>query len=155
MVSDVKKLIELAEKKLNYLNAMLQLNNQLNIAINSQKLDDIKNILEEKQDIIASIDEIDSEFLPMYNLYKKVNRIDSIFNTPNNSAEKSVLKGILIDIKGTLEKIKEVEDKNLEDINCAFKNLEEKIDDLSKGKKGYIEYLKYYTPGSYFVDKKR
>lgn len=155
MVSDVKKLIELAEKKLNYLNEMLQLNNQLNIAINSQKLDDIKNILEKKQNIIASIDEIDSEFLPMYNLYKKVNRIDSIFNTPNNSAEKSVLKGILIDIKGTLEKIKEVEDKNLEDINCAFKNLEEKIDDLSKGKKGYIEYLKYYTPGSYFVDKKR
>ncbi|AFK87653.1 MULTISPECIES: flagellar export chaperone FlgN [Thermoanaerobacterium] len=155
MVSDVKKLIELAEKKLNYLNEMLQLNNQLNIAINSQKLDDIKTILEKKQNIIASIDEIDSEFLPMYNLYKKVNRIDSIFNTPNNSAEKSVLKGILIDIKGTLEKIKEVEDKNLEDINCAFKNLEEKIDDLSKGKKGYIEYLKYYTPGSYFVDKKR
>ncbi len=134
---------------------MLQLNNQLNIAINSQKLDDIKNILEKKQDIIASIDEIDSEFLPMYNLYKKVNRIDSIFNTPNNSTDKSVLKGILIDIKGTLEKIKEVEDKNLDDINCAFKNLEEKIDDLSKGKKGYIEYLKYYTPGSYFVDKKR
>ncbi|MEG6566782.1 flagellar export chaperone FlgN [Thermoanaerobacterium saccharolyticum] len=155
MVSDVKKLIELAEKKLNYLNEMLQLNNQLNIAINSQKLDDIKNILEKKQDIIASIDEIDSEFLPMYNLYKKVNRIDSIFNTPNNSTDKSVLKGILIDIKGTLEKIKEVEDKNLDDINCAFKNLEEKIDDLSKGKKGYIEYLKYYTPGSYFVDKKR
>ncbi|MDE4542526.1 flagellar export chaperone FlgN [Thermoanaerobacterium sp. R66] len=155
MVSDIKKLIELAEKKLNYLNEMLQLNNQLNIAINSQKLDDIKNILEKKQDIIASIDEIDSEFLPMYNLYKKVNRIDSIFNTPNNSADKSVLKGILIDIKGTLEKIKEVEDKNLEDINCAFKNLEEKINDVAKGKKGYIEYLKYYTPGSYFVDKKR
>ncbi|MDI3311026.1 MAG: flagellar export chaperone FlgN [Thermoanaerobacterium sp.] len=155
MVSDVKKLIELAEKKLNHLNEMLQLNNQLNIAINSQRLDDIKNILERKQDIITSIDEIDSEFLPMYNLYKKVNRIDSIFNTPNNSAEKSVLKGILIDIKGTLEKIKEVEDKNLEDIKSAFKNLEEKINDVSKGKKGYIEYLKYYTPGSYFVDKKR
>ncbi|AEF17884.1 hypothetical protein Thexy_1865 [Thermoanaerobacterium xylanolyticum LX-11] len=155
MVSDVKKLIELAEKKLNYLNEMLKLNNQLNIAINSQKLDDIKNILEKKQNIIESIDEIDSEFLPMYNLYKKVNRIDSIFNTPSNSADKSVLKGILIDIKGTLEKIKEVEDKNLEDINCAFKNLEEKISDISKGKKGYIEYLKYYTPGSYFVDKKR
>ncbi|WP_434639800.1 flagellar export chaperone FlgN [Thermoanaerobacterium thermosaccharolyticum] len=155
MISDVKKLIELAEDKLKYLNDMLLLNNELNKAINSQNLDDIKSILGRKQDIINNIDKIDKEFLPMYNLYKKVNRIDSIFNTPNNNAEKSVLKGILIEIRSTLERIKDVEDKNIEDINSAFKNLEDKLSDLSKGKKGYIEYLKYYTPGSYFVDKKR
>ncbi|SNX53109.1 flagellar export chaperone FlgN [Thermoanaerobacterium sp. RBIITD] len=155
MISDVKRLIELAEDKLKFLETLLILNDDLNTAINSQNLDDIKNLLIKKQGIIDNIDKIDTDFIPMYNLYKKVNKIDSIFNTSNNNTDKSKLKGILIDIKSTLSKIKEKDDKNMEDINKTFKKVESKLNELSKGKNGYIEYVKYYSPDSYFVDKKR
>lgn len=156
MKIDIGKLIQLSEQKLRLLNDILVINDKLNIAINSKNLDDIKNLLFKKQSIINNINNIDTMFIPRYKLYKKVNKLDSIFDIDKGeNIEKSKLKGKLIDIKSVLLKIKDKDDENLRDLSIFLKKTETNINDIKNSKKVYIEYIKYYSPDSYFMDKKR
>jgi hypothetical protein len=157
MSYEIKTLIEVAHNKLNLLKMLLELSEKLGSAISSQNLDDIKKILSEKQRIIERVDMLDVNFVPAYNSFKKEKNIDSIFDVVfnNPSSDISRLKGVLIDIKSIMDKIKEKDDKNIEAINIAYKKAETKLVELSNQKSGYIEYMKYYSPESYFVDKKR
>ena len=54
-----------------------------------------------------------------------------------------------------MDKIKEKDDKNIEALNTVYKKVETKLVELSNQNSGYIEYMRYYSPESYFVDKKR
>lgn len=157
MQTDLKKLIKIAKKKDKLLYALYEITEKTGIAINSNNLDELKNLLTSKQKIIEDIDKLDMDFLPLYNEFKKENEVDSIFSMVDEAAPQDVniLKGILIEIKALLEKVKEQDDKNIKDINLVFMKVENKLDELSKTKNGYIEYMKYYTPDSYFINKKR
>lgn len=157
MQTDLKKLINIAEEKLEMLHALYEVTVKIGTAISSNNLDELKNMLEAKQKIIENIDKLDLDFLPLYNDFKKENRVSSIFDIVNEgiSQNVSILKGIFIKIKSLLEKIKEKDDKNTHDISLMLMKTENKLDELSKSKIGYLEYMKYYTPNSYFIDKKR
>lgn len=157
MQTDLKKLINMAEKKAEMLHALYEVTEKIGVVINSNNLDELKSMLNAKQKIIENIDKLDSDFLPMYNEFKKEKRVGSIFDIKNEgiSQDVSILKGIFIKTRALLEKIKEKDDKNIQDINLMFVKVENKLDELSRAKNGYVEYMKYYTPNSYFIDKKR
>ncbi|NNG67714.1 flagellar export chaperone FlgN [Caldanaerobacter subterraneus] len=156
MENILKKLIDLTNKKIENLKQLYDLTEKIGVAITSNDLEELKKLLVSKQQIIESINEIDKDFIPLYNAFKKENKIESIFEMEDNViGDASKLKGLFIDAKALLDKIKEKDDSNIKEINKVFEKVSDKLEEFSKNKKGYVEYLRYYTPESYFIDKKR
>ncbi|SFE74476.1 FlgN protein [Thermoanaerobacter thermohydrosulfuricus] len=152
----VEKLTQLVQDKIQKLKELCEVTEKIGIAIASNNLEELKNLLITKQQIIEEINELDTDFIPLYNNFKKENKVESIFALENKiTGEISKLKALFREAKALLEKIKEKDDKNLKEITDVFERTGNKLEELSKNKEGYIEYLKYYTPDSYFLDKKR
>jgi len=156
MENILKKLIDLTKKKIENLKQLYDLTEKIGVAITSNDLEELKKLLVSKQQIIERINEIDKDFIPLYNAFKKENKIESIFEMEDNViGDASKLKGLFIDAKALLDKIKEKDDSNIKEINKVFEKVSDKLEEISKNKEGYVEYLRYYTPESYFIDKKR
>ncbi|TCO67610.1 flagellar export chaperone FlgN [Caldanaerobacter subterraneus] len=156
MENILKKLIEFTKEKIENLKQLYDLTEKIGVAIGSNDLEELKKLLVSKQQIIERINDIDKEFIPLYNAFKKENKIESIFEMEDNIiGDASKLKGLFIDAKALLDKIKEKDDSNIKEINKVFEKVSDKLEELSKNKEGYVEYLRYYTPESYFIDKKR
>ncbi|ERM91764.1 FlgN family protein [Caldanaerobacter subterraneus subsp. yonseiensis KB-1] len=156
MENILKKLIDLTKKKIENLKQLYDLTEKIGVAIGSNDLEELKKLLVSKQQIIEKINEIDKDFIPLYNAFKKENKIESIFEMEDNViGDASKLKGLFIDAKALLDKIKEKDDSNIKEINKVFEKVSDKLEEFSKNKEGYVEYLRYYTPESYFIDKKR
>lgn len=156
MENILKKLIDLTKKKIENLKQLYDLTEKIGVAITSNDLEELKKLLVSKQQIIEKINEIDKDFIPLYNAFKKENKIESIFEMEDNViGDASKLKGLFIDAKALLDKIKEKDDSNIKEINKVFEKVSNKLEEFSKNKEGYVEYLRYYTPESYFIDKKR
>ena len=156
MENILKKLIDLTKKKIENLKQLYDLTEKIGVAITSNDLEELKKLLVSKQQIIERINEIDKDFIPLYNTFKKENKIESIFEMEDNViGDASKLKGLFIDAKALLDKIKEKDDSNIKEINKVFEKVSDKLEEFSKNKEGYVEYLRYYTPESYFIDKKR
>jgi hypothetical protein len=156
MNNAVEKLTQLVQDKIQKLKELCEVTEKIGVSIASNNLEELKNLLTTKQKIIEEIDKLDTDFIPLYNAFKKENKVESIFALEGKiTGEISKLKALFIEAKTLLEKIKEKDDKNLQNITAIFEKIENKLEELSKNKEGYIEYLKYYTPDSYFLDKKR
>jgi hypothetical protein len=156
MENILKKLIDLTKKKIENLKQLYDLTEKIGVAITSNDLEELKKLLVSKQQIIERINEIDKDFIPLYSTFKKENKIESIFEMEDNViGDASKLKGLFIDAKALLDKIKEKDDSNIKEINKVFEKVSDKLEEFSKSKEGYVEYLRYYTPESYFIDKKR
>lgn len=156
MENILKKLIDLTKKKIENLKQLYDLTEKIGVAITSNDLEELKKLLVSKQQIIEKINEIDKDFIPLYSTFKKENKIESIFEMEDNViGDASKLKGLFIDAKALLDKIKEKDDSNIKEINKVFEKVSDKLEEFSKNKEGYVEYLRYYTPESYFIDKKR
>jgi iron uptake system EfeUOB component EfeO/EfeM len=156
MENILKKLIDLTKKKIENLKQLYDLTEKIGVAITSNDLEELKKLLVSKQQIIERINEIDKDFIPLYSTFKKENKIESIFEMEDNViGDASKLKGLFIDAKALLDKIKEKDDSNIKEINKVFEKVSDKLEEFSKNKEGYVEYLRYYTPESYFIDKKR
>lgn len=152
----VERLTQLVQDKIHKLKELCDITEKIGIAIASNNLDELKNLLITKQKIMEEIDTLDTNFIPLYNAFKKQNKVESIFALEGKVTEEiSKLKAFFIETKSLLEKIKEKDDKNLQNMTAISEKVENKLEELSKNKEGYIEYLKYYTPDSYFLDKKR
>ncbi|AAM23786.1 iron uptake system EfeUOB component EfeO/EfeM [Caldanaerobacter subterraneus subsp. tengcongensis MB4] len=156
MENILKKLIEFTKEKIENLKQLYDLTEKIGVAIGSNDLEELKKLLVSKQQIIERINDIDKEFIHLYNAFKKENKIESIFEMEDNIiGDASKLKGLFIDAKALLDKIKEKDDSNIKEINKVFEKVSDKLEEFSKNKEGYVEYLRYYTPESYFIDKKR
>lgn len=156
MHNNVEKLTQIVQDKIQRLKELYEVTEKIGVSITSNNLEELKNLLTTKQKIIEEIDKLDSDFIPLYNVFKKQNKVESIFALEGKVTEEiSKLKALFIETKALLEKIKEKDDKNLQNITAISEKIENKLEELSKNKEGYIEYLKYYTPDSYFLDKKR
>ncbi|ADV80349.1 MULTISPECIES: flagellar export chaperone FlgN [Thermoanaerobacter] len=156
MHNNVEKLTQIVQDKIQRLKELYEVTEKIGVSITSNNLEELKNLLTTKQKIIEEIDKLDADFIPLYNVFKKQNKVESIFALEGKVTEEiSKLKALFIETKALLEKIKEKDDKNLQNITAISEKIENKLEELSKNKEGYIEYLKYYTPDSYFLDKKR
>lgn len=156
MHNNIEKLTQIVQDKIQRLKELCEVTEKIGVSIASNNLEELKNLLTTKQKIIEEIDKLDTDFIPLYNTFKKENKVESIFALEGKiTGEISKLKALFIETKALLEKIKEKDDKNLQNITAIFEKIENKLEELSKNKEGYIEYLKYYTPDSYFLDKKR
>ncbi|KKC30451.1 flagellar protein FlgN [Caldanaerobacter subterraneus KAk] len=155
MENILKKLIDLTKKKIENLKQLYDLTEKIGAAIGSNDLEELKKLLISKQQVIEKINEIDRDFIPLYNAFKRENKIESIFEVEDVTGDASKLKGLFIDVKALLDKIKEKDDSNIKEINKVFEKVSDKLEEFSKNKEGYVEYLRYYTPESYFIDKKR
>ncbi|EGD52757.1 hypothetical protein TheetDRAFT_0417 [Thermoanaerobacter ethanolicus JW 200] len=156
MHNNVEKLTQIVQDKIQRLKELYEITEKIGVSIASNNLEELKNLLTTKQKIIEEIDKLDADFIPLYNTFKKQNKVESIFALEGKvTGEISKLKALFIETKALLEKLKEKDDKNLQNIIAVFEKIENKLEELSKNKEGYIEYLKYYTPDSYFLDKKR
>ncbi|MGB9808901.1 MAG: flagellar protein FlgN [Caldanaerobacter sp.] len=156
MENILKKLIDLMKRKIEALKQLYDLTEKIGVAIGSNDLEELKGLLVSKQQIIERINEIDKDFIPLYNAFKKENKIESIFEIEDDIiGDASKLKGLFIDAKALLDKIKERDDSNIKEMNKVFEKVSNKLEEISKNKEGYVEYLRYYTPESYFIDKKR
>nr|WP_256201018.1 flagellar export chaperone FlgN [Thermoanaerobacter thermocopriae] len=151
MHNNIEKLTQIVQDKIQRLKELCEVTEKIGISIASNNLEELKNLLTTKQKIIEEIDKLDTDFIPLYNIFKKENKVESIFALEGKiTREISKLKALFIEAKNLLEKIKEKDDKNLQNITAVFEKTENKLEELSKSKEGYIEYLKYYTPESYF-----
>jgi hypothetical protein len=156
MHNNIEKLTRIVEDKIERLKEFYEVTEKIGISITSNNLEELKNLLATKQKIIEEIDKLDADFIPLYNAFKKENKVESIFALEGKITREIIkLKALFIEAKNLLEKIKEKDDKNLQNITAVFEKTENKLEELLKSKEGYIEYLKYYTPDSYFLDKKR
>ncbi|HHW56417.1 MAG TPA: flagellar biosynthesis protein FlgN [Clostridia bacterium] len=152
----IEKLTQLMQNKIQKLKSFYEITEKISIAVVSNNLEDLKNLLIAKQKIIEEINEIDKDFIPMYNNFKKTNKVESIFALEDKiTGEVSKLKALFLEAKNLLQKIKEVDDKSRREVMDIFQKTGDKLEELSKNKEGYLQYLKYYTPDNYFLDKKR
>lgn len=149
------KMLNLAQRKLKVLQDLMDITNEIRECLDVNNYELLNKLIEKKQKSIDDVEKIDLEFVPLYNRFKKQNKIESIFDLENRNVSIDIkkLKGVIIDIKSVLDKIKEQDDKNLKKMQESLEKVESKIEEFSKNKNAYIEYMKYYTPDSYFIDK--
>ena len=147
-------MIDLSMKKKEYLLEILELSKKQETIIEEDKLDELDNILKEKEKIMGKIDVLDSEFLTVYNNVKDEENIDSFENLPIERYENlKDLKAIVNEINNILNTLTILDKNNISKMKANLEKTQADLKNVKLGKRAYKGYG-YGDVGSIFIDEK-
>ena len=148
-------MIDLSMKKKEYLLEILELSKKQETIIEEDKLDELDNILKEKEKIMGKIDVLDSEFLTVYNNVKDEENIDSFENLPIERYENlKDLKAIVNEINNILNTLTILDKNNISKMKANLEKTQADLKNVKLGKRAYKGYG-YGDVGSIFIDEKK
>ena len=115
----------LLEDKKTFLLEILNLTKSQTIAIKQEKIEELESILDKKSIIIEKIDDLDYKFKDCLG---------------DNKIEDKVLLSSIDEIKIILIDIKEIDDKNNENLSYAMPNMKEDLKDVRQGQRAMKNY---------------
>ncbi len=115
----------LLEDKKTFLLEILNLTKSQTIAIKQEKIEELESILDKKSIIIEKIDDLDYKFKDCLG---------------DNKIEDKVLLSSIDEIKIILIDIKEIDDKNNENLSYAMANMKEDLKDVRQGQRAMKNY---------------
>lgn len=153
----LEQMIKLSSKKLDLLKELKELSDKQIKAFNEQRLDEIENILNKKDEIINWIKKLDDAFLKLSDSLKKLLGIESLTQLENTGIEGCrELKGLIGEITALVEGIIDAEKRGYEKAVTLQSEFGGRIKDISAGRKAAkAYYAKPLNMPSYFIDKKK
>ncbi|NLV88345.1 MAG: flagellar protein FlgN [Tissierellia bacterium] len=152
---NISRMIDLSMKKKEYLLEILELSKKQETIIEEDKLDELDNILKEKEKIMGKIDVLDSEFLTVYNNVKDEENIDSFENLPIERYENlKDLKAIVNEINNILNTLTILDKNNISKMKANLEKTQADLKNVKLGKRAYKGYG-YGDVGSIFIDEKK
>lgn len=154
-LDNIDKLISLSKEKKQLIDEMYNLTKTQKREIEKEDMDNLNNILDEKDKLIQKTNKIDVEFLTIFSQIKKDENIKNIDELdvelyPNLKA----LKEVVTEISSTLVAISLLDEENSKNI---IEQIEETKMELKRVKEGQRAYKKYHKPieGSILIDEKK
>lgn len=139
----VIQMINISNEKLVLLNKLLELTNMQKIAISKSDMQKIDDILNEKDELIKSIDALDVKFLTCFselkakNNIKKLDELDSLA-TPSLKE----LKEVVNEITSTLMAISLLDDENTRLLKEDLEEIKASLKTVKNGQRAYSGYNK-------------
>ena len=155
----INRLIKLSQEKKNLLNEMLLITQEQKTIIVEQAIDQLNNLIDEKQNRINSINSLDDQFEQIFSNMKtelKINDIGELLVLKNPEAIE--LKKTISDIMTLINHIKNVEMENALKLNQQKKEIGKKLQDLKKNRLAVNKFYNsksYLPPNPTFIDKKK
>lgn len=151
----IDELVNINEKKLEYLYNMLELTKFQREYIDEENMIKTDEILEKKDELIKKIDKLDIEFLIKFSELKKKHNVDDINELDINVYPSlKILKDIIKNISSTLMSISILDDENNKYLKNSLEKIKSDLKKLKKGKKAYKGYNKSIEE-SIFIDEKK
>lgn len=151
----IDELVNISEKKLEYLYNMLELTKFQREYIDEGNMIKTDEILEKKDELIKKIDKLDIEFLIKFSELKKKHNVDDINELDINVYPNlKILKDIIKNISSTLMSISILDDENNKYLKNSLEKIKLDLKKLKKGKKAYKGYNKSIEE-SIFIDEKK
>lgn len=151
----IDELVNISEKKLEYLYNMLELTKFQREYIDEGNMIKTDEILEKKDELIKKIDKLDIEFLIKFSELKKKHNVDDINELDINVYPNlKILKDIIKNISSTLMSISILDDENNKYLKNSLEKIKSDLKKLKKGKKAYKGYNKSIEE-SIFIDEKK
>ena len=151
----IDELVNISEKKLEYLYNMLELTKFQREYIDEENMIKTDEILEKKDELIKKIDKLDIEFLIKFSELKKKHNVDDINELDINVYPSlKILKDIIKNISSTLMSISILDDENNKYLKNSLEKIKSDLKRLKKGKKAYKGYNKSIEE-SIFIDEKK
>lgn len=151
----IDEIVNISEKKLEYLYNMLELTKFQREYIDEGNMIKTDEILEKKDELIKKIDKLDIEFLIKFSELKKKHNVDDINELDINVYPNlKILKDIIKNISSTLMSISILDDENNKYLKNSLEKIKLDLKKLKKGKKAYKGYNKSIEE-SIFIDEKK
>ncbi|QXM05192.1 flagellar export chaperone FlgN [Crassaminicella indica] len=155
----IDELINISKKKEEALKELLDLTKIQEALINNQDLENLAEVINKKQMIMKSIDDIDMHFLGIYNRFKKALGIRAIEDI--DTSKYPALKDLKLNISNIMILLKAIEDidkRNNSQLHAAFDKVKEDMKKL-KAKKQSSKIAssyqrKYAAVQGVFIDHK-
>lgn len=154
----IEYLLKLSEGKLFLINQLLTLTQQQSEGLESEEIDMLNEIIEQKQNIMGRIDVLDKEFVSKYDLLKGeflINNVESMQTDDKNSMR--LLQDKIREIQVLTEKIQQIDNANIERLKKNMELVKSELKKVKFGKKITQGYSKNKVTDviSIFVDKKQ
>lgn len=137
----ISKLNQITEQKLKLFKEIYNVTVLQKEDIENNKADNIEALVQKKQQIIDTIDELDKAFLGGYSQLKdelKLDRPDKI--DTNRYPELKTLKSYIDDIMKLASSIMELENSNREKLNNIFNEVKKELRQINTGKRSIKAY---------------
>lgn len=155
MIDNINKLIEISNEKEDLLSKYYDLTNTQNNLIQSEELEEFDKVLENKTKLIKKTDNLDLEFIKLYDEFKAKENIDSIeeieIDKYNNLKE---LKDIISKISKLLKDIEKVEKANMTLMERSFSKVKLGLRNIKHTKAAHRGYS-HNPVGSIMIDEKK
>lgn len=151
----IDRLIELSSRKKNTLEEIFDLNIRQKDFIEEDNMEGINSMLTKKQALMEEIDNLDKEFMQIYDIVKREEGIESINVLDVNKYQNlKSLKERVNEINTVLDNIRRTDEENILNMRT---NIDKVKAELKQVKKGQIAYKGYnYTSGeSILIDEKK
>jgi len=153
----INQMIALSGKKLDMLKQLKELSERQNEAFRQQKLDEVEEILNKKDEIINYVRKLDDAFLKVSDALKRILGIDSLTQLQNVDINGSrELKELIDKITSLVEDIISIEKQGYDNAEKLQTEFTREIKNINAGKKITNAYsAKPLSNPSYFIDKKK
>src|SRR5690554_6278585 len=138
---NIGKMIELSMKKKEYLLDILDLTKKQENIIEEDKMDELDNIIQEKEKLMGKIDDLDCEFLTVNNQIKEEEKIDSFEKLPIERYENvKELKAIVNEINNILNTLTILDKNNINKMKANLEKTQSELKNVKVGKRAYKGY---------------
>mgnify|MGYP000937371614 CR=1 FL=1 len=154
-IGNIDKLISLSKEKNQLINEMYGFTKTQEEEIKKEDMENLNEILDEKDNLIKKINKIDIEFLKVFSQIKKDEKIENISDLdPEKYPNLKELKDVVTEISSTLMTISLLDEENNKNMK---KRIEETKLELKKVKEGQRAYKGYNVSmtNSILIDEKK
>ncbi len=150
-------LIKLSDGKLFLIKQLLTLTQQQSEGLESEEVEKLNKVINQKQNIIDRIDVLDKEFVDKYDILKRVFSIDKLENLQSDDKNSiRLLQDKIKEIENLTEKIQKIDKMNIERLKQNMESVKQQLKKVKYGKRISKGYGNKSIDGiSIFVDKRQ
>lgn len=153
----VSRLLEISNRKYEFLKKMLELTKQQSEAITVEDMEVFQQSVAKRQDVISNIDQADEEFNVYYLRFKREMNVESLEEIKDSQLQGiKELQTCIRCIVSTINEIIEIDNANNRRAKELLNDLGSQIKTMNQGKMMNTAYRPGpVRPASYFIDKKK
>lgn len=153
--NNINKMIKLSMDKKNKLVEILDFTNVQEKAIKEDNTEELSKILVQKDRLMKSVDDLDKEFVSLYERVKAEENVDN-FRDINVTKYESLkgLKDVVEEINRILDKLTQLDKRNMENMKDSLNKTKSDLKQVKEVQRAYKGYS-YEESGSILIDKKK
>jgi len=153
--NNINKMIKLSMDKKNKLVEILDFTNVQEKAIKEDNTEELSKILVQKDRLMKSVDDLDKEFVSLYERVKAEENVDNFRDIDVTKYESlKGLKDVVEEINRILDKLTQLDKRNMENMKDSLNKTKSDLKQVKEVQRAYKGYS-YEESGSILIDKKK